>query len=471
MSFVKSVNSFTKRFKQSTSGTVGVMLGLSAVPLVLVAGIAVDYSHGIQVKANLQAAVDNAALAAGYDTRMSDADMLKLVKKYLEKNGATTALKSLDKVTVTRIGTTGLKVRATGKVDNYLMRVIGNNTTDIGAETYIKNNYGNLEVALVLDNTFSMSAAGKMTALKSAAHSLVNELHDNKGPAASLQMSLVPFSQYVNIGLSRRNAIWADVPADYDETISGGYWHREVTRTYNCRMEDRTRVRDGVSSTYQVRVCDHDYGPKEWRTYSYVKSHKWKGCVGSRNYPLNTKDTSPNSKIPGLLDRSCSREITTLTPSKSVISNEIDNMSASGNQTYIPAGLMWGWRMLSSDVPLTDGVSKAKMVSDNYTKAIVLMTDGENTVSPNYPDHRDSNPAEANKLTKEICQNIKDDGTGKQKIRIYTVAFAVTDPATKKMIRECATNDSYYFDAADSAALAAAFEEIGRSLVTMFISQ
>jgi len=471
MLLIRKITKLVKQFKSDTRGNVALIFGLTAVPMMLAAGIAVDYANGIQVKARMQAAVDNAALAAGYDTTMSDADMLKLVKKYLKSNGANDALKSLDEVKVKRIGTSGLKVSAKGKVDNYLMRIVGFNTTEIGAESFIKNNYGNLEVALVLDNTFSMSADGKMTALKSAAHTLVNKLYDNKGAAASLEMSLVPFSQYVNIGMSRRNAIWADVPADWDEPRSGGYWYRPVTRTYNCRMETRTRVRDGVSSTYEVRVCDKEYGPKIWRTYSYVKKHRWKGCVGSRNYPLNTQDTAPGSKIPGLLDRSCSREITTLTPSKSTIGNEIDNMSANGNETYIPAGLMWGWRTLSSDVPLIDGVSKSKMKNENYTKAIVLMTDGENTVSPNYPDHRTKNGTQADKLTKEICQNIKDDGSDGEKIRIYTVTFAVTDPATKKMIRECATSDSYYFDASDSAALAAAFDQIGKSLVTMFISQ
>lgn len=473
MSFIKKFTKQIRKFQSDTKGNVALMFGLTAVPMILAGGMAVDYAHGIQVKAHIQAAVDSAALAAGYDTDMSDGEMLKLVKKYLKKNGAEDALKSIDEVKVTRLGKTGLKVSAKGTIDNYLMRIVGQDTSVVGAETFIKNNYGNLEVALVLDNTFSMSAAGKMTALKAAANNLVTKLHDNKGPAASLEISLVPFSQYVNIGMSRRNAFWADVPADWDETRpGGGYWHRPVTRTYNCRMETRTRVRDGVSSTYQARVCDHEYGPKEWRTYgSYVVPHKWRGCVGSRNYPLNTKDTAPTSKIPGLLDRSCSREITTLTASKSAISNEINNMSASGNQTYIPAGLMWGWRMLSSDAPLTDGVSKAKAKSDNYTKAIVLMTDGENTVSPDYPDHRGGNGNKANKLTKEICENIKADGTGKEKIRVYTVTFAVTNPATKKMIRECATNSSYYFDASDSAALSAAFEQIGKSLVTLYISQ
>lgn len=471
MLFAKKLASYGRKFAANTRGNIAMLFGLSALPIFLAGGIAVDYSHATYAKATLQAAVDSAALAAGYDTGMNDADMLKLVKKYLETNGAKNVLKSLDTVSVQRIGTTGLKVNATGKVDNHFMGLVGKNVSNIGAETLIKNNYGNLEVALVLDNTFSMSAAGKMTALKSAAHTLVDKLYDNKGPAASLEMSLVPFAQYVNIGMSRRNAPWANVPADWDEPRSGGYWHRPVTRTYNCRMETRTRTRDGVTSTYQARVCDRDYGPKEWRTYSYVKKHKWNGCVGSRNYPLNTNDTTPGSRIPGLLDRSCGREITTLTPSKSAISNEIDNMSASGNQTYIPAGLMWGWRILSSDEPLSEGVTKVKMTSENYTKAIVLMTDGDNTVSPNYPDHRGSSKSDADSLTKEICENVKNDGTAKEKIRVYTVTFAVTDPATKKLIRECATNDSYYFDASDSAALAAAFEQIGKSLVTLFISQ
>ena len=447
------------------------MFGLTAMPLFLAAGVAIDFAHNTKVKASLQAAVVSAALAAGYDTSLSDSEMLKLVKKYLKSNAANASLKSLDTVTITRLGKTGIKVNAKGKVDNYLMGLVGMNTSEIGAEAIIKNDYGNLEVVLVLDNTYSMSAAGKMTALKDAAHTLVDKLYDNKGPAASLEMSLVPFPQYVNIGLSRRNAIWADVPDDYDKPYSGGYWFRPTTRTYNCRMEIRKRTRDGVTTSYQARVCDKEYGPKEWRTYSGIKTYKWNGCVGSRNYPLNTQDTAPNSKISGLLEIKCSQEIITLTSRKSTISNEIDKMSASGNQTYIPAGLMWGWRMLSSDVPLTDGVSKAKMKSDNYTKAIVLMTDGENTVSPNYPDHGKKNGNDANKLTREICQNIKNDGSGKEQIRVYTVTFAVSDPATKKLIRECATNDSYYFDASDSATLSAAFDEIGKSLVTMFISQ
>ena len=107
-----------------------------------------------------------------------------------------------------------------------------------------------------------------------------------------------------------------------------------------------------------------NYGPRQWHPGgSWVEEHKWKGCVGSRAYPLNIKDENPSAKIPGLVERHtrCPREFTTLTDDKTVINDEIDRMTANGNATYIPAGLMWGWRLISSDVPITDG--KPKLVA------------------------------------------------------------------------------------------------------------
>lgn len=473
--FTKAIK-FTKTFTKNISGNVGVTFAISAIPLAIAVGSGIDYANASRIDAQLQSAVDSAALAAGYDTDMSTADMQELVVKYLKKNGANDALTSLDTITVEKVGTSGLKVKASGKLKTYLMGLAGIPEMDLSAETFIKNSYGNLEVALVLDNTFSMSGGGKMDALKNAAHTLVDKLHDNKGPSSDLKIGLVPFAQYVNIGMSRRNASWADVPADYTQTHNySGYWHRPVTSRSGCRTETRTGYRDGVPYTYDRRVCSSvTYGPRVWRNGgTWTQEHKWKGCVGSRANPLNIKDSNPGAKIPGLVERNikCPREFTVLTDSKSDINDEIDNMAADGNATYIPAGLMWGWRLLSSNEPITDGTTKTEMKNDNYTKAIVLMTDGKNTVSPSYPKHDVGNGTAANTLTKNLCENINNDGTGAEKIRVYTVTFNVTDPATKTMMRDCATNSDYYFDASDSDALADAFDKIGKSLVTLFISK
>ncbi len=476
MSIFTKASQLTKKFSNNIKGNVAISFAISVLPMAIAAGSAIDYAKASRADTSLQSAVDNAALAAGYDTDMSNADMHTLVVDYLKKNGANDALTSLDTITVDKVGNAGLKVKASGKLKTSFMGLVGYDFIDLSAETYIKNSYGNLEVALVLDNTFSMSGGGKMAALKNAAHTLVNKLHDNKGPSSELKIGLVPFAQYVNIGMSRRNAPWVDVPADYDQTHNyGGYWYRPVISRSNCRTESRTGHRDGVAYTYNVNVCRTIVrGPRQWRAGgSWVEHHRWKGCVGSRANPMNIQDSNPASKIPGFVNRriKCPREFTTLTDSKSDINTEIDNMTANGNATYIPAGLMWGWRLISSDVPITDGTTKTEMKDDNFTKAIVLMTDGKNTVSPSYPKHDVSNGNAANRLTKKLCENINNDGTGVEKIRVYTVTFNVTDPATKTMMRECATNSDYYFDASDSAALAAAFDKIGKSLVTLFISQ
>ena len=466
-----------KKFSKSTTGSVGVTLAIAAIPLFMAAGVALDFMRGSQATSKLQAAVDSAALAAAHEDDLNDSELAQYVKKYLTANGAENILDEVGEIKVTRVSGKQLRVSAKGKIKTTLMKIAGFNTMDIGAVSVINSDFGNLEVALVLDNTWSMSAGGKMASLKNAAHTLVNELYDNKGDGVDLKTGLVPFAQYVNIGMGNRNAIWADVPADWDEVRHyNGYWYRPVIRTYNCRNVQRTGYRDGVPYTYTARTCDHDYGPREWQPGgTWVKRHRWHGCVGSRAHPLNAKDVSPGIQIPGLLDVNCPRPFTQLTDNRATISAEIDRMTATGNQTYIPAGLMWGWRLLSSDVPITDGVSKADMKARNYTKAIVLMTDGKNTRSKNNSNakhNKTDNGRDANTLTAEICANIKAETSDeKTRIKIYTVTFEVTDTSIKNLMRNCATNPSYYFDADDGAALARAFKDIATSLTTLYISK
>ena len=50
------------RLTRGSKGNVAMLFGLMAVPLVLVAGIGVDYSNALNFKTQLQSAVDSAAL-------------------------------------------------------------------------------------------------------------------------------------------------------------------------------------------------------------------------------------------------------------------------------------------------------------------------------------------------------------------------------------------------------------------------
>lgn len=65
---------------------------------------------------------------------------------------------------------------------------------------------------------------------------------------------------------------------------------------------------------------------------------------------------------------------------KADINAGIDATQAQGaTGTFIPAGLVWGWHVLSSTEPLTEGISASDANYKTTVKAIVLMSDGANS--------------------------------------------------------------------------------------------
>ena len=131
-------------------------------------------------------------------------------------------------------------------------------------------------------------------------------------------------------------------------------------------------------------------------------------------------------------------------------------------ETFIPGGLLWGWNMLTPEQPLDKAVDKATAQQLGLRKVLVLMTDGKNSVMVNSAGTNFTAVTDAtavNKLTSDLCANIKGDG-----IIIYTVKFAVADAATDAMLRNCASDPSFYFTASNADQLSAAFDRIGQSL-------
>ena len=67
-----------------------------------------------------------------------------------------------------------------------------------------------LNLALALDNTGSMASSGKMTALKEAAHNLLNTLKKAEKTPGDVKVSIIPFAVDVNVGTDNVNASWID---------------------------------------------------------------------------------------------------------------------------------------------------------------------------------------------------------------------------------------------------------------------
>ena len=462
--------SMLNKFRAADGGSVAISFSVALLGLLTVGGVAVDYARYTDANAKLQTVVDGSVLAAvkakTNNSSLTNEDLTEVARRYFDANNRLETplqlfeLKKAEGKATEEAYVLHIKARQ----PTTLMRVvrIDDMGHDVSAQAIVGRSTP-VEVSLVLDVTGSM-AGTKIAALKNAAGKMVDTLLDPKNSQA--RVAIVPFSDYVNVGLANRNKPWIDVPADYSVTTNQCTTTKPVTSKKNCRMVTKTGTNDGVSYTYQQEVCDYTYGDPVTTCADKTTNYKWNGCVGSRAYPLNVQDTGYSlNKVPGLLNISCPAAITELTNSKTTLKKQINALGASGN-TYIPAGLVWGWRTLSSIAPFDTGLTSAEAMQKGATKAILLMTDGANVRSPKYPKHDGSNVALANTLLAETCTNIKKDG-----VRIYTIAFAVDDEATEDLLRSCADSPDQYYDASDTEELAAAFADVADKLASLYLNK
>jgi Flp pilus assembly protein TadG len=440
------------------------MVALALVPMLAVAGAAVDMVQTNRAKSVLQGAADAAVLAGASSKILNDAELTKIVEDYVEANGTSQVLDQVDSI-VSNLdkNTRTFSVKITGKRNTSLMYLAGISKVDLTAYAEVSLGGDGLEVALVLDNTGSMLDSGRLPALKTSAKLLVNDLLATASSGAYVRVGIVPFSDYVNVGLSRRSQPWLDV--DNDATVTAySCWdtYPDATKS-NCR--NLPAYNDGIPTGTTYEQCDWNYGTAVKVCGNQTSTTTWSGCVGSRAEPLDASIGTPATRYRGLSNLTCTSEIQVLTNDKAKLDAKIDSLVATG-ETYIPPGLLWGWNMLDSKQPLIEAKTTSAMDAMGGSKALVLMTDGANTRSADAPYHWGADAVKANTKTAELCAGIKAD-----KITVYTVAFMVTDTTSKDLLANCASDPSKVFTADNAAQLAKAFSEIGNSLTAMRLTK
>lgn len=452
-----------RSFLKSTSGNIAIMFSLVALPLFVGIGVAVDLVRVNNANGLLQTAADAAALAgaAGRKSALSEAAADKTAKDFLTANGADSILKSVSIQDMGYNKTTRIyHVKIKGTVSTTFMAMVGISTMDAVGYSEVAMGGGGLELALVLDTTGSMNAEGRLDGLKVAAKDLVDKVLKDKDPDAYVKVGMVPFANYVNVGVANRNKFWVDVPAT---TKTWSCWDTYPHATsYNCHDVANGPV-DGVPQVGTHQECDYNYG-------AAVKQcgwddPQWLGIVGSRNNGLDTKIVGNGAPYPGLINVWGPQAITELTTNANTLDSNIDALTADA-ETYIPEGLVWGWELLDAAEPFLGAKTTEEMAATKGTKALVLMTDGDNTKSADYPYNWGSDSADADAKTSELCSNIKKAG-----ISVYTVAFKVEKASSQKMLKDCASAPSQAFDASNNAALLAAFNEIANSLAQIRLTK
>ena len=95
-------------------------------------------------------------------------------------------------------------------INTMFWRVVGQQQVNITASGEVVWGIKKLNLALALDNTGSMASSNKMTALKEAAHNLLNTLQKAEKTPGDIKVSIVPFAVDVNVGTDNVDAAWID---------------------------------------------------------------------------------------------------------------------------------------------------------------------------------------------------------------------------------------------------------------------
>ena len=193
-------------FVAARRGNVAMMFALALPVLVMVSFGAIDIHQASKVKANLQDALDAAALAAARSKYTDDVNLNRVgmaalkanMPAYFQDGTGDTASFTLEGNKIVADANVNVKVL----VANIVLPPYGKLLDDylpVGSTSEVLRASRNVEVAMALDITGSM-AGSRLTDLKTAAKDLIDLVVQKEQTPFYSRVALVPYSMGVNVG-------------------------------------------------------------------------------------------------------------------------------------------------------------------------------------------------------------------------------------------------------------------------------
>lgn len=486
-----------RRFLVEASGQVAITFGLTLIPLILAIGCGVDFSRAVVVKMRLGEALDAAGLAVGGTVGLTDAQMTAMAHKYFYANYADSELGTVTSINIAKAAgdANTIEVAGTARVETVFMQLAGIDYIDVETDVEVKRESKGLEIALALDNTGSM-AGGKIAALKQATDTLIDILFGSEANPAMLRMSLVPFSQTVKVdtatflsnGWMDTNGLSSTARLNFNNNkYAFAAWASMNNRSWSGCLEARPNGQEELDTVPSAAQPDTRWVPyfepdgPDSNAYSGYTTYTQDGVSGNQETRLRNAAKYAGKALSQPNSDCNMQKILPLTNSKALLKSYVSGMIATGF-THVAIGAGWGWRVLSPDAPYSEG---AAYDNTDWQKALVLMTDGLNTVPSNNTFHKSDYTAynflnrgllgstnaglaelKQDQRTLEVCERIKDAG-----IRVYSVLLQENSTRAKDLMRQCATDASLYFESPSAADLEKVFQAVAQDLSNLRLSK
>ena len=253
-------------FTRSRRGNVAMMWAFMGAVLIGLVGLTVDFTRAQAIRAQLQNAADGAALVAERNTMMNEAQRTAAARAFFDAEMGDYAA-DVSEFRVEDLGEVGHRVQAAIPMDLTLARLVRNEPWTIRVESQAEQGGRDIEVAVVVDTTGSMSGS-RISSLRQAATDLVNIIVSDEQEPYYSKVALVPYSLAVNPGTyastvrgsltgarSISNAQWASSPqrnitgatrANPVVITSSGHGFSNGDRVYISNVSGMTQLNNKV---------------------------------------------------------------------------------------------------------------------------------------------------------------------------------------------------------------------------------
>lgn len=429
-----------KRFLSDRSAAVALLFGLSILPVMGLAGVAVDYATARDVQRYLQATVDSAALAGAAAIKEPKGQIRKIVAAAFDTNIAGVPFELTPENPRIEPTDSQVEVEATIEVPTTLSKLLGIDAMTVQARAVAGNaSVDPLEIVFVLDITESMGFNGSYEKARTEMEKMLDALQKLAARGDDILMSLVPYSDRVNVGAARAtNWISGAPPADFQGCLNP---RRESAVGFPHMESDASPMDEPFIATQ----------PKNFGIFRTLRGWHW-ATAGCLDTPIVGPTTDP-------------KDIRTAM-----------QQAKKGGTGRFDQGIAWAWRMLSPNWTGEWGRPGYPSAYGDKRKVVALLLDGKSEayywemggmghpwwgpLPPWGETYVNNSPtAYAMKHVEEMCKRMKDAG-----IEIH-VFYINGDSRAQPYFKRCASNSETMYSANNMQSLTKAFEDMKTSLL------